>query len=79
MQRQMGITVNTLDISLPNSRIWIDYNSIVAVQWHRMSSGSYTVRVWTIGKDEPFDFTLERDVVDALLSSLSLPQLKDDE
>lgn len=79
MQRTMGVTTNKINIDLPNGRIWIDFNSVVAVRWQFSQTNRYVVSVWIAGKNEPFDFTLRREALTELLNVTGLPQLKDDE
>ena len=79
MQRTMGVTINTININLPNGHIWIDFNSVVAVQWQFSQTDRYVVKVWVTGKNDPFDFTLTREALVELLNVADLPQLKDGE
>lgn len=79
MQRTMGVTTNKININLPDGHIWIDFNSVVAVQWQFLQTDRYVVKVWVAGKNEPFDFTLTREALTELLNTTGLPQLKDDE
>lgn len=79
MQRTMGVVVNTININLPDGHIWIDFNSVVAVQWQSLTSGEYFVKVWTTGRNNPFEFTLTREALVEFLNATDLPQLKDDE
>ena len=76
MQRTMGVTINTINIDLPNGHIWIDFNSVVAVQWQFSQTDRYVVKVWVTGKNDPFDFTLTREALVELLNVADLPKLK---
>lgn len=73
------INMDMIHVDLPNGHIWIDFNSVVAVQWQFSQTNRYVVSMWVAGQNVPFEFTRTRDALAELLNTIGLPQLKDDE
>ena len=79
MEKPNRVVVNAIELGLSNGHIWIDFNSVVAVQWQFISTNKYALKVWLTGKNEPFFYTLTRDCLIEYLDAFGLPSLKDDE
>lgn len=75
MQRMGGITVNKISINVQDGMIFIDYNSVTAIQYNKVLS-KYRTLIYVKGREQPFDFTIEEKDLIELLAKLGLPELE---
>lgn len=75
MERTCGITINKISIDTQDGMMFIDYNSVTAIQYSKVLS-KYRVLIYVKGREQPFDFTFEEKGLEELLIKLGLQELK---
>lgn len=75
MERIGGITINKISINSQDGMMFIDYNSVTAIQYNKILS-KYRVLIYVKGREEPFDFAMEEKDLEELLAKLGLPKIE---
>ena len=75
MEKQGGITINKTSINTQDGKMFIDYNSVTAIQYSTFLS-KYRVLIYVKGREQPFYLTCEEKDLIELLEKCGLPELE---